>query len=127
MLSPAEPECLAALDALLRPSPVASFTVALDAAEVHADTVAGRRTTEGLGHYSRTALPALLRRLLAVETELVTMRLRVAGYIAAHDQGADPTPGELLGELRRAGIDLGADVETAAALHDAQAQAATFI
>ncbi|QFG13328.1 hypothetical protein SEA_GILGAMESH_136 [Streptomyces phage Gilgamesh] len=122
----ATPEQLAALDGMLRPSSHCSLAVALDAAEVHADTVAGRHTTEGLGRYCRTALPMLLRRLLAVESELLTIRGRVAGHVAAADQGADPTPGELLEELKRAGVDLRADVEEAALVLEAEARVATF-
>ncbi|MFF4902194.1 hypothetical protein [Streptomyces sp. NPDC001068] len=123
---PAEPEHLAALDALLRPSSVSSFAVALDAAEVHAETLRGLHTTEGLGRYCRTALPPVLRRLLAVESELATVRAKVAGHIAAHDQGHDPTAGELLEDLRRAGVDLAHDVTAAAAVLEGQAHAATF-
>jgi hypothetical protein len=126
VLIPATPEQLAELDGMLRPSTPPSFPVLLDVAEVHADTVAGRRTTQALGNYSRTALPPLLRRLLAVETELLTMRTKVAGHVAAADQGDDPTVGELLEELRRAGVDLRADVKAAAALLEAEAHAATF-
>ncbi|MFE6639540.1 hypothetical protein ACFVFT_38500 [Streptomyces tendae] len=122
----ATPELLAALDGMLRPSSPASLAVALDAAEVHADTVAGRHTTEGLGRYCRTALPMLLRRLLAVESELLTIRGKVAGHIAEYDQGEDPSPGELLEDLKRAGIDLRADVEAAALVLEAEARAATF-
>ncbi|MFD9395011.1 hypothetical protein ACFWBB_31065 [Streptomyces sp. NPDC060000] len=126
MLKPATPDLLAELDGMLRPGPPSSFSLALDVAEVHADTVAGRRTTEALGNYSRTALPMLLRRLLAVETELLTLRTKVAGHVAAGDQGHDPTTGELLEELRRAGVDLRADVEAAAQVLEGQARAATF-
>ncbi|GHH22374.1 hypothetical protein [Streptomyces lanatus] len=126
MLTPATPELLAELDRMLRPATPPSFPLALDAAEVHADTIAGRQTTEGLGNYSRTALPMLLRRLLAVETELLTMREKVAGHVAATDQGHDPTVGELLEALRLAGVDLRADVVTAAELLEAEARAATF-
>lgn len=126
VLRPATPELLAELARVLRPAAPASFSLALDAAEVHADTVAGRQTTEGLGNYSRTALPMLLGRLLAVETELLTLRAKVAGHVAAADQGHDPSVGELIGDLRRAGVDLTADVETAAALLEAQAHATTF-
>ncbi|MEU9355072.1 hypothetical protein AB0D65_29760 [Streptomyces griseoloalbus] len=126
MQYPATPEQLAALDGMLRPAPVSSIVVALDAAEVHADTLAGRQTIEGLGRYCRTALPMLMRRLLAVESELLTIRGKVAGHVAAADQGEDPTPGELLEELKRAGIDLRADVEAAALVLEAQAHAAAF-
>ncbi|QOV40219.1 hypothetical protein IM697_18530 [Streptomyces ferrugineus] len=126
MLTPATPELLAELDRMLRPATPPSFPLALDAAEVHADTIAGRKTTEGLGNYSRTALPMLLRRLLAVETELLTMRTKVAGHVAEYDQGDDPSAGELLEELQRAGVDLRADVEAAAAVLEAQAHAATY-
>ncbi|MFJ4084957.1 hypothetical protein ACIP2Z_39190 [Streptomyces iakyrus] len=128
MLTPATPELLAELDGALRPgtAPLSSLALALDVAEVHADTVAGRRTSEALGNYSRTALPPLLRRLLAVETALLTMREKVAGHIAAYNQGDDPTGLELLEDLRRAGVDLGADVQAAAAVLEGQAHAATF-
>ncbi|MFE4582643.1 hypothetical protein [Streptomyces chartreusis] len=128
MLTPATPELLAELDRALRPgtAPLSSLALALDAAEVHADMVAGHRTSEALGNYSRTALPMLLRRLLAVETAVLTMRKKVAGHIAAYDQGDDPTARELLEDLRRAGVDLGADVQAAAAELEGQAHAATF-
>lgn len=126
VLRPATPELPAELDGMLRPAAPSSFSLALDAAEVHADTIAGRRTTEALGNYSRTALPMLLGRLLAVETELMTLRAKVAGHVAAADHGHDPSAGDLLKDLRRAGVDLGADVEAAAALLEAQAHAATF-
>ncbi|SEE82747.1 hypothetical protein SAMN05216483_6679 [Streptomyces sp. 2131.1] len=126
MLIPAKPEQLAELDRALRPGAPPSFPVLLDVAEIHADTVAGRRTTQALGNYARTALPPLLRRLLAVETALVAMREKVAAHIAAYDQGDDPTALELLEDLRRAGVDLGADVEAAAAVIEAQARTATF-
>jgi hypothetical protein len=96
VLSPAPPELLAELARMLRPAAPTSFSLALDAAEVHAATVAGRQTTEGLGNYSRIALPMLLGRLLAVETELLTLRAKVAGHVAAADQGHDPSAGELL-------------------------------
>lgn len=129
MLYAATPELLSELNRMLHPgtAPLPSLALAVDAAEVHADTVAGRRTTQALGNYSRTALPLLLGRLLAVETELLTLRTRVAGHIAAADQGHDPTVGELLEGLRRAGVDLRADVEAAAAVFEGQAHAATFI
>ncbi|MFF1600750.1 hypothetical protein ACFVYV_25130 [Streptomyces mirabilis] len=123
---PATAEDLAELDRRLRPGAPPSFSLALDAAEVHADTTAGRYTTEGLGRYCRTGLPMLLRRLLGVESELATLRAKVAGHIAAHDQGDDPTGGELLEDLRRAGVDLAADVTAAAAVLEGQAHAATF-
>ncbi|MFE1206400.1 hypothetical protein ACFW5V_32455 [Streptomyces sp. NPDC058762] len=126
MQYPATPEQLAALDGMLRPAPVSSIVVVLDAAEVHADTLAGRQTTEGLGRYCRTALPMLMRRLLAVESELLTIRAKVAGHIAEYDQGEDPSAGELLEDLRRAGVDLRADVETAALLLEGQAHTAAF-
>ncbi|MFK0159057.1 hypothetical protein ACIQVK_44185 [Streptomyces sp. NPDC090493] len=128
MLTPATPELLAELDRALRPgtAPLSSLALVLDVAEVHADTVAGRRTSEALGNYSRTALPPLLRRLLAVETALLTMREKVAGHIAAYDQGDDPTARELLEDLRRAGVDLGADVTAAVAVLEGQAHAAAF-
>ncbi|MDV6291358.1 hypothetical protein R2F25_38755 [Streptomyces sp. UP1A-1] len=126
MQYPATPEQLAALDAMLWPAPVSSIVVALDAAEVHTDTLAGRQTTEGLGRYCRTALPMLMRRLLAVESELLTIRGKVAGHIAEYDHGNDPTALELLEDLRRAGVDLRADVEAAAAVLEAQAHTAAF-
>lgn len=126
MLTLATPEQLAELDRLLRPASVSSFAVAVDAAEVHAETIAGRHTTEGLGRYCRTALPMLLRRLLAAESALTVMRAKVAGHVAAADQGDDPTPGELLEDLKRAGVDLRGDVEAAAAVLEAQAHVAAF-
>ena len=126
MLYAATPEHLAELDRLLRPIASGSLAVALDAAEVHADTVAGRRTTEALGNYCRTALPMLLRRLLDTETALLTMRTKVAGHVAAHDQGDDPSARELLEDLRRAGLDLREDVDTAAAVLEAEVRAAAF-
>ncbi|MER6616345.1 hypothetical protein [Streptomyces xantholiticus] len=98
----------------------------MDAAEVHAETIRGRHTTEGLGRYCRTALPLILRRLLAVESDLATLRAKVAEHVAAADQGDDPTPGELLEDLKRAGVDLRGDVESAAAVLKAQAHAAAF-
>ncbi|MFF8696327.1 hypothetical protein ACF08W_29350 [Streptomyces sp. NPDC015144] len=126
MLIPATPEQLAELDGALRPGVPPSFPVLLDVAEIHADTIAGRRTTKALGNYSRTALPPLLRRLLAVETALLTMREKVAAHIAAYDTGDDPTALELLEDLRRAGVDLGDDVEAAARVLEGQARAAAF-
>ncbi|MFI8206651.1 hypothetical protein [Streptomyces sp. NPDC085937] len=126
MLYAATPEDLAELDRLLRPSSAGSLAVALDAAEVHADTINGRHTTEALGRYCRTALPMLLRRLLATETALLTVRTKVAGHVAAYDQGDDPSALELLEDLRRAGVDLRADVEMAAAVLEAEVRAATF-
>jgi hypothetical protein len=128
MLTPATPELLAELDAALRPgtAPLSSLALALDVAEVHADTVAGRRTSQALGNYARTALPPLLRCLLEVETELLTLRTKVAGHVAAADQGHDPAAGELIEDLRRAGIDLAADVAAAAAVLEGQAYATTF-
>ncbi|MEU2585273.1 hypothetical protein ABZ612_20395 [Streptomyces avermitilis] len=125
LLTPATPEQLAELDRLLRPASTSSLAVAVDAAEVHADTVAGRYTTEALGRYCRTGLPPILRRLLAVETELLTMRGKVAAHIAEYDQGHDPTGLELLEGLGRAGIDLGVDVQAAAVL-EGEAHAGTF-
>ncbi|MFJ4880136.1 hypothetical protein ACIP93_33680 [Streptomyces sp. NPDC088745] len=126
MLYAATPEHLAELDRLLRPGSHGSLAVALDAAEVHADTVAGRQTTEGLGTYCRTALPALLRRLLVVETELLTLRAKVAEHIAEYEGGDDPTAVELGEDLRRAGVDLWSDVEAAAAVLEARARVAAF-
>ncbi|MFE6522278.1 hypothetical protein [Streptomyces sp. NPDC057794] len=102
------------------------FPIAQDVAEMHADTVAGRHTTEGLGNYCRTALPMLLRRLLAAETMLLTMRTKVAEHVAAHDQGDDPSARELLEDLKKAGVDLAADIENATAVLEAQAHAAAF-
>ncbi|GAA2439331.1 hypothetical protein [Streptomyces glaucus] len=126
MLTPATPEQLAALDAHLRPGLPASIVAVLDTAEVHAEALAGRHTTEALGRYCRTALPMLLRRLLAAESDLATLRAAVAEHVAATDQGDEPTPGELLADLVRRGIDLHADVEAAAAVLEAQAHAAAF-
>lgn len=127
MLNPATPEQLAALDAQLRPGSMpASIVVLLDAAEVHAETIAGRHTTEGFGRYCRTALPMLLRRLLAAESDLAVLRAQVARHVAAADRGEDPTPGDLFNDCRRAGIDLHADVEAAGAVLDAEAHAAAF-
>lgn len=128
MLTPATPELLAELDALLRPgtAPLSSLVGAVDAAEVHAETLRGRHTTEGLGRYCRTALPSLLRRLLAAESEVLTLRAAVAEHAAAGDLGDDPTPGELLEDLKRRGVDLRADVEAAAAVLEGQAHAAAI-
>ncbi|MFE2181401.1 hypothetical protein [Streptomyces sp. NPDC059455] len=126
MLNPATPKQLAALDALLCPSPPPTIAVAMDAADVHAETTRGRHTTEGLGAYCRTALPLILRRLLAVESDLIALRSAVAGHVASADQGNDPTPGELLEGLKRRGIDLRPDVAAAAALLEAEAHAAAF-
>jgi hypothetical protein len=126
VLTPATLEQLAALDALLRPASPSTIAVAVDAAEVHAETIRGRHTTEGLGRYCRTALPPVLRRLLAAESELLALRAAVAGHVAAADQGDDPTPGELLEDLKRRGIDLRSDVAAAAAVLEGQAHAAAF-
>ncbi|MFF9901304.1 hypothetical protein [Streptomyces longispororuber] len=125
-MTPATPEMLAELDGMLRPGSPPSFPVLLDVAEVHADTVAGRRTTQALGNYCRTALPLLLRRLLAAESALLTMREKVAAHIAECDRGEDPSALELLEGLQRAGIDLAADVEAAAAVLEAQVHAAAL-
>ncbi|MCG8971819.1 hypothetical protein [Streptomyces sp. CL12-4] len=126
MVTPATPELLAELARTLRPGAPAGPAVVVDAAEVHADTIAGRHTTEALGRYCRTALPMLLRRLLDAETELLTVRAKVAGHIAEYDQGADPSALELLEDLKRAGVDLRADVESAALVLEAEARVATF-
>lgn len=123
---PASPEELAALDRLLRPGSPSSFSLALDAAEVHADTRAGKYSNEAFGRYCRTGLPMLLRRLLAVETAFLTMREHVAAHVAAADQGEDPAPGELLRALQRAGIDLTAEAAAAGAVLAAQAHDAAL-
>lgn len=125
-MTPATPEELAELNRLLHPASPPVFAVAVKAAKVHADTVAGRQTTEKLGRYCHTALPTLLRRLLAVESDLATLRAAIARHVAADDQGDDPTPGELLEDLRRRGIDLRADVAEAAAVLEAEQRAAAF-
>jgi hypothetical protein len=126
VLTPAPADQLAALDALLRPGAPASIAVAVDAAEVHRDTTGGRYTTEAFGRYCRTAVPEILRRLLAVESEHAALRAKVAGHVAAADQGHDPTVGELLEDLKRAGVDLRADVESAAEVLEGQAHAAAI-
>ncbi|MFD6335326.1 hypothetical protein ACFWGI_37895 [Streptomyces niveus] len=126
MLTPALPDELAILDALLHAGSPASFTAVVETAEVHAETAGGRHTVESLGRYCHTALPAILRRLLAIESELLTMRATVAGHAAAHERGDEPTLGELLEALSRAGIDLYADVEIAAALLDAEVRASAI-
>ncbi|MEU1592717.1 hypothetical protein ABZ468_07620 [Streptomyces sp. NPDC005708] len=126
MLTPGPPDALADLDAQLRPGAPASIVVAVDAAQVHQETVSGRRTSEAFGRYCRTAVPMILRRLLAAESDLAAMRAAVAQHVAAADQGHDPAPAELLEDLRRRGIDLGADVAAAAELLEAEAYAATF-
>jgi hypothetical protein len=123
---PATPEELAALGGRLRPATPPSFSLALDAAEVHANTAAGKYSNEAFGRYCRTGLPMLLRRLLAAETERLILRTKVAGHIAAADQGYDPAPGELLEDLRRAGIDLTAEAAEAGAVLEAQAHDAAF-
>ncbi|MFB8120576.1 hypothetical protein ACFC51_32520 [Streptomyces sp. NPDC055962] len=115
MLTPAPPEQLAALDALLRPGPPAPITAVVDTAEVHAEASRGLHTDEHFGHYCRVALPSILRRLLVAESDLAVMRGAVARHVAADDAGDDPSPGELLDDLKRAGLDLRDDVETAAA------------
>ncbi|CAM5237758.1 hypothetical protein [Streptomyces griseomycini] len=128
MLTPATPELLAELDALLRPgtAPLSSLAGAVDAAEVHAETLRGGHTTEAFGRYCRVALPSLLRRLLAAESEVLTLRAALAEHVAAADQGDDPEPGELLEDLKRRGVDLRADVEAAAAVLEGQAHAAAI-
>lgn len=127
MLTPATPGQLAALADQIGPDRApASIVVVLDAAEVHAETIRGRHTTEAFGRYCRTALPMLLRRLLAAESDLATLRAQVARHVAAADRGEDPTSGELLDACKRAGIDLRVDVETAGELLDAEAHAAAF-
>ncbi|MEU5978499.1 hypothetical protein [Streptomyces sp. NPDC047315] len=123
-LRPAPPEDLATLNALLGPGLPGTVVAALDAAEVHRETRSGQHTTEAFGRYCRIAVPALLRRLLAVETALLTVRTKVAEHVAAHDRGDDPTAGDLLAGLQRAGIDLRAEVDDAAAVLDAEAHAA---
>ncbi|MGW2550048.1 hypothetical protein [Streptomyces sp. NPDC001635] len=126
MLTPGPPDQLAALDALLRAATPASIVVAVDAAELHKETVYGRTTTEAFGRYCRTALPMILRRLLAAESDLAAIRGAVARHVAAADLGDDPPAGELLEDLKRRGIDLRVDVTAAAELLEAEAYAATF-
>jgi hypothetical protein len=124
MLRLAPPEELAALDRLLRPGTPSSIAVAVDAAEVHRETGDGRHTTEAFGRYCRTAMPAVLRRLLAVEVQYAALRSQVARHIAAADRGDDPSAGDLLRDCWSAGIDLDVDVDAAAAVLDAEAHAA---
>ncbi|GAA5070612.1 hypothetical protein [Streptomyces similanensis] len=127
MLTPATPDQLAAVEALLPPdrAPVA-IAVVLDTAEVHAETRRGSHTTEAFGRYCRTAVPMLLRRLLAAESELDVLRAQVARYVAAADQGQDPAPGELVEDCKRAGIDLRDEVAAAAAVLEAEGRFAAF-
>lgn len=120
MLTPALPEQLAALDVALRPGPPASFVDVVDVAQAHAEAACGLHVDEHFGHYCRVVLPPVLRRLLVAESELAAMRTAVARHVAASDQGGDPAPGELLEDLRRAGVDLRPDVESAAAVLAAQ-------
>ncbi|MEU5748168.1 hypothetical protein ABZ804_21850 [Streptomyces sp. NPDC047726] len=120
MLTPAPLERLAALDALLRPGPPAPITVVVDTAEVHAEASRGLHKDEHFGHYCRVAVPSILRRLLVAESDLAAMRTAVARHVAAGDAGEDPAPGELVADLKRAGVDVAADVETAAAVLQAK-------
>ncbi|MFI5990360.1 hypothetical protein ACIBAC_00700 [Streptomyces sp. NPDC051362] len=128
MLRPTPPEELAALDALLRPGTTpSSFSLAVDAAEIHQATVAGRYTSEAFGRYCRSAVPVILARLLAAETELLTLRTKVAAHLAEADQGWDPAANDLFKALRRAGIDLAEEVAAAAAVLEADALAAATL
>lgn len=63
VLKPAPPPALATLDTLLRPAAPPSIAAAVDAAEVHRDTIGGRFTTEDLRRYClRTDGTALFRK-----------------------------------------------------------------
>lgn len=121
MLTPADPAQLAALDAGLSPGHLPAAIVAvLDTAEVYAETIRGQHTTEAFGRHCLTAVPTILRRLLDAETDLATLRAQVARHAAAADRGDDPTMSELLYGCQRAGIDLRPDVQSAAAVLDAE-------
>lgn len=93
MLSPSAHEQLTALADELGTGHPASPDLVLDAAQIHAAHRAKKYTAEQFGRYSATALPSILQRLLTAESDLVTLRAKVAGHVAAADQGLDPTTG----------------------------------
>ena len=123
MLKPATPDELAAIAAILGAGCPASSSLVLDAAEIHARRRGGLLTAHAFGRYCDTALPWILLRLVAAESALTTLRAKVAAHAAAADLGHDPQPGDLLEDLRRAGIDLRADAADAAAVLEAETHA----
>lgn len=66
-------------------------------------------------HRQAHALPAVAARLLAVESDLATLRRTVAMHAARADAGEDPTTADLLTALDRAGVSIRRDVTEAAA------------
>ncbi|MFD9190340.1 hypothetical protein ACFWCA_19180 [Streptomyces phaeochromogenes] len=123
MLKPATSDELAAVATILGAGHQASPELVLDAAKIHDRRRRGVLDAHAFGRYCDTALPWILLRLLAAESDLATLRAKVAEHVAAADLGRDPTPRELLDDCRRAGINLQADAADAAALLEAQAHA----
>lgn len=123
MLTPSPPEVLAALAACLGNQPESLPATARNAAEIHQNLRRGVISVEDFGRYCRTTLPGLLRRLLDAESDLATIRTAVARHAAHDNAGLDPVPGDLLDTLRRVGISLQPDIDTAAALLDAEIRA----
>lgn len=126
MLIPAAPDRLAELAALLGPGAPASPEVVLDVARACARSARGGYADEEFGRLCRTALAPVLQRLLAAESAAAALRTATARHIAAADHGEDPAPRELLNELAREGIDLGDEIDAAAAVLDAESWAAAF-
>ncbi|MFE7072618.1 hypothetical protein ACFU96_21305 [Streptomyces sp. NPDC057620] len=123
MLRPSTPEQLAALAGELGAGHSAAPDLVLDAAVIYERRRRGVLDAHAFGRYCDTALPWILQRLLAAESDLVTLRAKVAEHVAAADLGHDPAPRDLLDDCRRAGIDLQGDTADAAAVLEAQAHA----
>ncbi|MFH0246415.1 hypothetical protein ACGRHY_29240 [Streptomyces sp. HK10] len=126
MLNPAAPDELAAVAAEVGLGEPASPDLVAEVARFHAGMIRGGGADAALGRYCRGVLAPVLRRLVAAESDLAALRWAVARHIAAADQGEDPAPREVLDAAARAGIDLRADIETAAAVLEAESYAAAF-
>jgi hypothetical protein len=126
VLRPSTPEQLAALADELGTGHPASSDLVLDAAQIHTAHRAKKYTAEQFGRYCATALPSLLQRLLTAESDVVTLRAKVAGHVAAADQGLDPTTGNCSVTSGVQGSTSGADVTAAVALIEGEARAAAF-
>ncbi|MFB6885813.1 hypothetical protein ACFCY8_33835 [Streptomyces noursei] len=126
MPNPGSPDLLAELAALLGSGKPASPDAVLRVARGLARSARGGYTDGEFGQLCRTELAPVLLRLVAAETEATVLRRAVARDVAEADHGEDPAPRELLAELDGKGIDLGDDIEVAAAVLDAESRIAAF-
>nr|WP_024126167.1 hypothetical protein [Streptomyces sp. FR1]AHE38785.1 hypothetical protein pFRL3_8c [Streptomyces sp. FR1] len=126
MPNPGAPNLLAELAALLGPAKPASPDAVLHVARGLARVARDGEADKEFGRRCRTELAPVLLRLAAAETEATALRTAVARHIAAADHGEDPAPRDLLAELAGKGVDLGEDIETAAAVLDAESRVAAF-